>query len=155
MISRPLNPSTIHKELFMKFLSRLILSLAFVLAAVATPAMAGGTDPLFVNLTSADAHRARMGISFGMNQLERGHPLTIFLNDKAVLIGSRANAAEYAEHQKMLTGLMDKGALVLVCPMCMKHYGVKEADLMPGLKVGNPELTGGALFKDNTKTMSW
>jgi sulfur relay (sulfurtransferase) complex TusBCD TusD component (DsrE family) len=139
----------------MKFVSRLILSLAVVLAAVATPVMAGATDPLFVNLTSADAHRANMGIAFGKNQLERGHPLTIFLNDKAVLIGSKANAAEYAEHQKMLTELVGKGALVLVCPMCMKHYGVKEADLMPGLRVGNAELTVGALFKDNTKSMSW
>jgi hypothetical protein len=27
----------------------------------------------------------------------------------------------------------------------MKHYGVKEADLLPGLKVGNPELAGGAV----------
>jgi len=39
--------------------------------------------------------------------------------------------------------------------MCMKHYGVKEADLLPGIKVGNPEVTGGALFKDNTKTLTW
>lgn len=50
---------------------------------------------------------------------------------------------------------MSKGATVLICPMCMKHYGVKEADLLSGLKVGKPELTGGALFKDNTKTLTW
>jgi sulfur relay (sulfurtransferase) complex TusBCD TusD component (DsrE family) len=139
----------------MKFVSRLMMVIAFVLAAVSTSAMAGATDPLFVNLTSADAHRANMGLAFGKNQLERGHPLTIFLNDKAVFIGSKAKASEYADHQKMLAELIGKGALVLVCPMCMKHYGVNESDLLPGLKVGNAELTGGALFKDNTKTMSW
>jgi hypothetical protein len=38
--------------------------------------------------------------------------------------------------------------------MYMNHYGIKEADLLPGLKVGDPELTGGAIFKDNTKTLS-
>jgi hypothetical protein len=39
--------------------------------------------------------------------------------------------------------------------MCMKHYGVKESDLLQGLKVGSPELTGGAVFKDNSKSLTW
>ncbi|NJN47870.1 MAG: DsrE family protein, partial [Candidatus Competibacteraceae bacterium] len=106
-------------------------------------------------LTSDDSHRANMAITFGGNQHKRGHPLTIFLNDKGVLIGSKANSAKFADHQKALSELMSKGVIVLICPMCMKHYGVKEADLLPGLKVGKPELTGGALFKDNTKTLTW
>jgi intracellular sulfur oxidation DsrE/DsrF family protein len=55
----------------------------------------------------------------------------------------------------MLADLMGKGAVVMICPMCMKQYGVNESDLLPGLKVGNPELTGAALFKDNTKTLTW
>jgi hypothetical protein len=84
---------------------------------------------LFANLTSNDSHRANMAITFGGNQHERGHSLTIFLKGK--------------------------GATVFICPMCMKHYGVKKSDLLPGLKVGRPELTGGALFKDNTKTLTW
>jgi sulfur relay (sulfurtransferase) complex TusBCD TusD component (DsrE family) len=96
-----------------------------------------------------------MAITFGGNQQELGHPLTVFLNDKGVLIGSKANANKFSEHQKKLSELMSKGATVLICPMCMKHYGVKKADLLPGLKVGKPELTGSALFKDNTKTLTW
>lgn len=35
---------------------------------------------------------------------------------------------------------MKAGGTVIVCPMCMKHYGVTEADLIAGVKVGNPEL---------------
>jgi sulfur relay (sulfurtransferase) complex TusBCD TusD component (DsrE family) len=139
----------------MKFISHLLLALALCMGVVATPAFAGDTDPLFVNLTSDDPHRANMAISFGGNQHERGHSLTIFLNDKGVLIGSKANSAKFADHQKALAELMSKGAAVIICPMCMKHYGVKESDLLPGLKVGKPELTGGALFKDNTKTLTW
>jgi len=139
----------------MKFISHLLLALALFMGAIATPAFAGDTDPLFVNLTSDDPHRANMAITFGGNQHERGHPLTIFLNDKGVLIGSKANSAKFADHQKALAELMSKGAAVIICPMCMKHYGVKESDLLPGLKVGKPELTGGALFKDNTKTLTW
>lgn len=139
----------------MKFISQLLLALALCVGTIAAPAFAGDTDPLFVNLTSDDSHRANMAITFGANQHERGHPLTIFLNDKGVLIGSKANSTKFADHQKALSDLMSKGVTVLICPMCMKHYGVKESDLLPGLKVGKPELTGGALFKDNTKTLTW
>jgi sulfur relay (sulfurtransferase) complex TusBCD TusD component (DsrE family) len=139
----------------MKFLSPLILVLALMVGSVPTPAFGGDTDPLFVNLTTDDSHRAEMGITFGKNQLERGHPLTIFLNDKGVFIGSKAKSAKFANHQKALGELMSKGAVVVICPMCMKHYSVKESDLLSGVKVGNPELTGGALFKDNTKALTW
>lgn len=138
----------------MKFFSYLIL--AFVLMGYgATSAFAGDNDPLFVNLITDDAHRADMAISFGKNQLERGHPLTLFMNDKGVLISSKEHTDKFADHQKKIGELINKGALVLVCPMCMKHYGVKESDLLPGLKVGNPELTGSALFKESTKTLTW
>lgn len=139
----------------MKLLSRLLLAFALIVGSIATAAFAGNTDPLFINLTTNDAHRTNMAISFGGNQLERGHPLTVFLNDKGVFIGSKANSAKFKGQQKMLSEILSKGAVVLACPMCMKHYKVKESDLLPGLKVGNPELTGGALFRDNTKTLTW
>jgi sulfur relay (sulfurtransferase) complex TusBCD TusD component (DsrE family) len=137
----------------MKSLARLVLALGLIFATVG-PVLAND-DPLFINLTSDDAHRARMALAFGANQLERGHPLTVFLNDRAVHIGSKANASAFAEHQKRLGELMGKGAAVIVCPLCMKHYGVAEGDLIDGLQVGNPDLTGAALFKADTKTLSW
>ena len=96
-----------------------------------------------------------MAITFGRNQLERGHPLTIFLNDKAVFIGSRTNSAKFADHQKALSELVGKGASVFIYPMCMKHYAVGDSDLLAGVKVGSPELVGRALFRDNTKTLTW
>ena len=139
----------------MKYLSSLLLGFTLITANIAAPAFAGDTDPLFVNLTTDNSHRANMAISFGENQLERGHPLTIFLNDNGVFMASKSRAAKFGGQQKMLSEILGKGAVVLVCPMCMKHYSVKESDLLPGLKVGNPELTGSALFKDNTKTLTW
>jgi hypothetical protein len=57
-----------------------------------------------------------MAITFGKNQLERGHPLTIFLNDKGVFIGSKVNSAKFAEQQKALGELMNKGALAWSAP---------------------------------------
>ena len=96
-----------------------------------------------------------MALSFGKNQLERGYPLTVFLNDKGVYVGSRAQAHRFPEQQKLLAELMAKGASAIACPMCMKHYGVPPADLLPGIVLGKPELTGAALFRDNTRTLTW
>jgi predicted peroxiredoxin len=133
----------------------LITTCLFVALCGNNVAFAGDKDPLFINMTSGDEHRAVMGIGFGANQLAKGHPLTVFLNDKAVLIASKANSSRYADQQKALTEIIAKGGTVIICPLCMKHYEVKEADLLPGIKVGSPDLTGTALFKDNTKTLSW
>lgn len=139
----------------MKLVKRLLLAAALVFGAAAGPALCADNSPLFVNMTTDDPHRANMAISFSSTQMERGHPLTVFLNDKGVLVGSKANAGKYSAQQKALSDMMAKGAAVIACPMCMQHYGVKEADLLPGIKVGKPELTGAALFKDDTRTLSW
>lgn len=135
------------KKLFT--LSALILSLA------GSAAWAGANDPLFINLSSDDVHRSTMAIGFGAKQHAMGHALTLFLNDKGVLVGSKANAGKFGEQQKAIADILAKGGTVIICALCMKHHGVKESDLLPGIKVGNPELTGAALFKDNSKSMTW
>jgi sulfur relay (sulfurtransferase) complex TusBCD TusD component (DsrE family) len=141
----------------MKYFSRLVLAFFLGWCSLTSLAVAGEADPLFVNLTTDDPHRANMGISFGQHQLERGHPLTIFLNDEGVRVAAKSgrHSRKFGEHQKLLSDLMAKGAVVLVCPMCLSHYGLKETDLIPGIKMGSPELTGGSLFKENTRALSW
>jgi hypothetical protein len=139
----------------MKRLLQLIAGIAIAVIAFAAPAHAGDKDPLFVNLTTDDPHRANMGITFGGNQHGRGHPLTIFLNDRAVLIGAKSGVNRFGPHQKALADLMGKGATVLICAMCMRHYGVEVADLLPEIRVANPELTGEAIFREGTKALTW
>jgi sulfur relay (sulfurtransferase) complex TusBCD TusD component (DsrE family) len=141
-----------HGEVIMK---RAALLLTIVAVLFTSAAFAGEKDPLFINLTSDDSHRALMALSFGQAQMQRGHPLTVFLNDKAVLVASRKNAASYAEQQKIMAEIAAKGGTVLVCPMCSKKFGVPEADLAQGAKLANPDITGPALFQDNAKTLSW
>jgi predicted peroxiredoxin len=121
------------------------------------PVMLSAAQPasLFVNMTTDESHRANMAIGFGRNQLLRGHGLTLYLNDKGVKLASKANATAFGEQQKILKELVDKGATILVCPMCMKHYGVQEADLLPGLKVSSPELAEKTLFAEGVRTLSW
>jgi sulfur relay (sulfurtransferase) complex TusBCD TusD component (DsrE family) len=136
-------------------MEKLLTLSTLLLALLGSAAWAGANDPLFINMTSDEGHRISMALSFGAKQQALGHPLTLFLNDKGVLVGSKAHAKQYPEQQRMIAEILAKGGTVIICPMCMKHYGVQEADLLPGLKVGNPELTGAALFKDNGKTLTW
>jgi sulfur relay (sulfurtransferase) complex TusBCD TusD component (DsrE family) len=132
-----------------------VTSLWLATVPLSLPVLAGNDDPLFINLTTNEAHRSNMAIGFSKAQLERGHPLTIFLNDQGILLASKANAGQYREQQAILRTIMEKGGVVLACPTCMKKYGVNESDLLEGVKVGNPALTGEALFRDDTKTLSW
>jgi sulfur relay (sulfurtransferase) complex TusBCD TusD component (DsrE family) len=147
----------LHKWLF--FVLALVVGGSALMGCVAAPAQtapaSGAGDRLFINLTSDDPHRVNMALSFGMKQLDRGHPLTIFLNDKGVYVGSQANASKFTEQQTTIATLLKKGAVVFICPMCMEHYGIKQADLLPGLKVSDPDAIGEHLFKPNTQTLTW
>jgi predicted peroxiredoxin len=134
---------------------RSILVAAFAYAALAAPSLAGDHDPLFVNMTTDDPHRAKMALSFSLNQQKRGHPVAIFFNDKGVLVASVKHSETFSEAQKMATEIISAGGQILVCPMCMKHFGVEESELIAGAEIGNPEKTGAALFRDNGKTLTW
>ena len=137
------------------FLKSLKVAVIAVLASLSFCTFAGASDPLFINLTTDEMHRSTMAINFGKHHSANGHPLSIFLNDKGVILGVKAGSEKYAAQQKELTEIISKGGLVIVCPMCLKQAGYTEADLIPGVKLGSPKLTGDALFKDGTKTMSW
>ena len=130
----------------------------FVLAFVFTAsplAFSAANDPLFINLSTDEVSRASMAINFGKHHFSTGHPLTIFLNDKAVMLGVKAGSSKYVEQQQDLSEAIAAGALVIMCPICLKQAGYSEADLIAGVKLGGPKVTGDALFKDGTKTMSW
>jgi predicted peroxiredoxin len=134
-----------------------IISLSCLLIGLLGPATAsaGATDPLFINMTSSDSLRSTMAIAFGITQQAKGHPLTIFLNDGGVLVASKAHAKKYSREQRDLTEAMKAGATILVCPICLLHFKVKEADLLPGIQLGKPDAIGAALFLDNSKALTW
>jgi intracellular sulfur oxidation DsrE/DsrF family protein len=70
-------------------------------------------------------------------------------------VALKAQAARFAEQQATIATLMQAGASFLVCPMCLRHYGGNESDLLPGLRLGSPEQTGQALFRDGGRTLTW
>jgi hypothetical protein len=130
----------------------------FILAStltVSSLAFAAANDPLFINLSTDEVNRVAMAINFGRHHASSGHPLTIFLNDKAVILGVMAGASKYADQQQALSEVIATGSIVIMCPICLKQAGYFESDLLPGVKLGGPKVTGDALFRDGTKTMSW
>lgn len=136
----------------MKSIRSLVFAAALSLAAASTAVAAG--DPLFVNVTSSpQAHRTEMALMFAQNVVKKDHPVTIFLNDEAVMVATKAKADTTTG--KMLAEAMKAGIAVIVCPNCLKYYKLGEADLVGGVKLGNPDLTQGALFAPNTRTLSW
>ncbi|HRO78658.1 MAG TPA: DsrE family protein [Acinetobacter towneri] len=139
----------------MKLIQLLCLSVLLTFASL-SPAMAESKkDPLFVLLTSSDAHRTKMAIGMSNNQFGKGHPLTIYLVDQGVMLASNRFEHKYAEHQNMLKSIIAKGGDVYICKMCLEQYGVVEGDLMKGLKYANPDAMGEAIFRPGTQTLSW
>jgi sulfur relay (sulfurtransferase) complex TusBCD TusD component (DsrE family) len=126
-----------------------------ILVAFSLSAIAGSNDPLFVSLTSDEPHRASMALNFSKHHAANGHPLSVFLSDKGVYLGVKAGASSHPEQQKLLLEMIASGSAVIMCPPCLRHYGFTEADLLPGIKMGGVKVTGEALFKPNTKTISW
>lgn len=136
-------------------LAAMVLAMVLALAPASPVALATNNDPLFVNLTTDDAHRATMALGFTAKQQARKHPVTIFLNDRAVVLAAKSKAGAFSEHQKMIADILAAGGTVLICPLCMKHYSVGEADLIDGVKIGNPDLVGAELFRDDARTLTW
>jgi sulfur relay (sulfurtransferase) complex TusBCD TusD component (DsrE family) len=116
---------------------------------------ATNSDPLFVSLTSDEPHRVTMALNFSKHHAANGHPLSVFLSDKGVYLGVKASRSSHPEQQKLLAEMIAGGSTVIMCPPCLRHYGFTEADLLPGIKLGGAQVTGEALFKPNTKTLSW
>ena len=139
----------------MKFIKNLCLSFLLFFSSLSIAVAETTKDPLFLLLTSNDAHRTKMAIGMSNNQFQKGHPLTVYLVDQGVMLASSRFEHRYAEHQAMLKNIMVNGGQVFICKMCMDQYGVKEGDLIKGLKYANPDDMGEAIFQPGTKTLSW
>jgi sulfur relay (sulfurtransferase) complex TusBCD TusD component (DsrE family) len=108
-----------------------------------------------VNLISDDAHGATMALHFARSMQEQGHPVTVFFNNRGVLVASKAHASTYPDQQKEIASLTSSGAVLIACPHCMKYYGVADTGLVSGVTVGTPAMLSKQLFQDGTKTLTW
>jgi predicted peroxiredoxin len=133
---------------------RILTVLVIMMAGLAQVASAGSSDPVFVNLSTDDNHRANMAIALSKEFLKKGHPVTIYVNSEALQIVNKNNS-RYVMQQKKLGEFINKGGVVLVCPVCEKFLRINMADLIPGVQLSNASKVSQALFGDKTKTLSW
>ncbi|MGD9970470.1 MAG: DsrE family protein [Sulfuricurvum sp.] len=138
----------------MKKFSKFLL-IAAMLGGMSVASYAGDKDPLFVNIITDDPHSSQMAIHFGEVMFNKGHPLTILLNNKGVNVLQKSKASKYVFQQKTISSLSEKGATILYCPMCLQAMKMKESDVIGGVKASDPDTIEQALFKDNTKTLTW
>ncbi len=94
--------------------------------------MPHASSPLFANPVVAPSRPSAPT----EDQSGEALPQIVFLNQSAVLIASKKNKIKYKEHQARLIDMMNKGVTVLICPDCMKQYGIKESDLIDGVQIG-------------------
>ncbi len=64
-------------------------------------------------------------------------------------------AGKWKSVQVMLKDFMSDGGIVIACGACSKAAGLKKADFIEGVQMGNPELVHSILFDPKVKTLAW
>ena len=114
---------------------------------------------IFVNLTSSDLLKAPMAVHFAMRGLERGIPMTLFLNGEGVRLAVAkfnvpTNAKTGDDIHDMLKSFMKDGGKVIICPMCLSANGYDKSDLIEGVEMGSPDIIFPAIL-DSAKVISY
>lgn len=107
---------------------------------------ASNTSTVLVNVTSGvegDKGRPQavdMALKLAGFALDEGRTVAIFFNVKGVHVPTRTLPNDFAFQDnlpiiKQLAKLIERGAEVHVCPICMKALGVESTDVMEGAQV--------------------
>lgn len=134
-------------------------SLRLFAAVVLTLSMAGvgaqDRQKLFINLSSDTPWRVEMALAFADAVLERDVTVTLWLNNEGVRVARAQSSGQLKAANEALVVLINKGARVVVCPECLRQFGLNERQLVPGATVGKAEATIPLLFDAGTQVLSW
>ena len=144
------------RRLHQLFILSLLLSVALVLGTVS----ADEKKTIFYNLTTDEAWAAGMALGQATKALENGYDVAIFLNVRGVFLASKkfttdGSGASGRSLREMLETARDKGAKVIICPMCMKKAGLTMNDVIEGVVKGGPDVTMKTMTADNTAVISF
>ncbi|MBB75366.1 MAG: hypothetical protein CMJ75_12730 [Planctomycetaceae bacterium] len=107
---------------------------------------ASSSSTVLVNVTSGvegdqgQPQAVDMALKLAGFALDEGRTVALFFNVKGVHVPTRTLPSDLAFQDnlpivKQLAKLIERGAEVHVCPICMKALGVEEADVMKGAQV--------------------
>ena len=104
------------------------------------------SKPTFVlNLTSgiSDLHRTTMALDRARQALDDGREVVVFLNVNAPELTKRevlsSHFGDNPPPGEMLQTLMQRGAQIHVCPMCMKALNLDRKELFDGVVITDHE----------------
>ena len=114
-----------------------ILRIMTVLAVIALPLSAlAAKEPIYINLATNDPVKVSMALDAGRQYAEKGYPIVIYLNDKAVLLGVEAKSRDVSKEQEAIRQAIANGATVIICPTCLEDHGFTRINLVQGAVLG-------------------
>ena len=137
-----------------------LVSLFLLVALFAGIVSADDKKTIFYNVTTEEAWAAGMALGQANSALDNGYNVVIFLNVRGVFLASKNfktdSFSESGENlQEMLKSAMEKGATVVICPMCMKKAGMTMEDVIKGVVKGGPDVTMKAMTAEGTAVISF
>jgi predicted peroxiredoxin len=77
-----------------------------------------------------------MALDAGRQYAEKGYPIVIYLNDKAVNLGVEVKSGNVSKEQEAIRQAIANGATIIVCPTCLEDYGFTLINLVQGVVLG-------------------
>ena len=117
-------------------ISRVFRMLA-TLAVISLPLSAfAAKEPIYINLATNDPAKVSMALDAGRQYSEKGYPIVIYLNDKAVVLGVEVKLGNASKEQEAIRQAIANGAKIIVCPSCLEDYGFTRNNLVQGAMLG-------------------
>ena len=105
--------------------------------ALSHAAYASNKEPIFINLATNEPDKVLMALDAASRYSEKGFPIVIYLNDKAVVLGVTNKVTHASKTQEALKKAIAGGSTVIICPSCLEDLGLSSNDLIEGIKIGN------------------
>ncbi len=114
-----------------------VFGILATLAVISLPLSAfAAKEPIYINLATNDPVKVSMALDAGRQYAEKGYPVVIYLNDKAVLLGVEAKSRDVSKEQEAIRQAIANGATVIICPTCLEDHGFTRINLVQGVMLG-------------------
>ena len=114
-----------------------LLRILTVLSVIALPLSAlAAKEPIYINIATNDPAKVSLALDAGRQYAEKGYPIIIYLNDKAVILGVEVKSGGVSKEQEAIRQAIANGATIIVCPGCLENNGFTQMNLVRGAMLG-------------------
>ncbi|MBU3613027.1 hypothetical protein [Polynucleobacter sp. MG-27-Goln-C1] len=114
-----------------------VFRLLATIAVISLPLSAfAAKEPIYINLATNDPAKVSMALDAGRRYAEKGYPIVIYLNDKAVILGVEVKSGGISKEQEAIRQAIANGATIIVCPSCLENNSFTQMNLVRGAMLG-------------------